>query len=389
MITRKSLLLIVLTALTALLSGADLPKILEYRLDLRIDFSTEKLYGKCGITILNDTEIPVSSVPVLLYRLLTVKSVRNGEKIARPFTQNVISITRREKVQVNFIEISLDRALLPGEQTRLELEYEGYLLGYAEAGWRYVKDHISKDFTIMRTDGYGYPIIAYPDEREMMSIFSEKFDYLINITVPKGMTAVTAGELISRTETGDESTFTFRSRKPSFRMDIAISDYRYFDSGQNRIGYFPDDSAGAQAIMNALVKSLEIYENWFGRPDSYRGYTIIEVPEGYGSQADVCAMIISADNFKKRDQMYTIYHEAAHLWNVSNLESQPCRFESEGFAQFMQLLVYERLDNRENSVSEAAQGYVDRIRKTFTENPEFKSIPVKDYGVKDMTQYSY
>ncbi len=392
MVPKKLLIFsILLTAVSfAFSSDANqLPKTLEYKLNLRIDFNADKLYAKCEITISNDTNQPIEQIPILLYRLLTVKSVENENNVALPFTQKVISVSGWEKLQVNFIEISLNKILPPGEQRKLKLEYEGYLLGYSEAGWRYVKDHIDKNFTIIRTDGFGYPILGYPNDRNMMAIVKEQYDYLINITIPKGMIAVSGGQLIDQTKTDDETTFIFQSKKPSCRLDIAISDYRLLEKSKNKIYYFLCDSTGAQTIMSALEASLELYTSWFGTLDNYQGFTIIEVPEGYGSQMDVTAFIITADNFKKPGEMYTIYHEVAHLWNVKHLDPQPCRFESEGFAQFLQFLLLEKLENKENAVSEAAQRYLDRIRNTFNEKQEYQNIPIKDYGIYDMTDHSY
>ena len=141
--------------------------------------------------------------------------------------------------------------------------------------------------------------------------------------------------------------------------------------------------------MNALEKSMEKYSDWFGNIKDYKGYTIIEVPEGYSSQADVASFCITADNFKNPSDNSAIYHEISHLWNVKPLEAQPCRLESEGLAQFLQFLISEQIENKCDVVSGMAQNYLNNIRKNFIERPEFQKIPVKDYGTSDMTQYSY
>jgi hypothetical protein len=392
MIPQKLLIFLISLTFVSFAFSSDvnrLPNTLEYKLDLRIDYGTKKLYGKCEITISNETNQPIETVPILLYRLLSVKNVENKNNVSLPFTQKVISISGWEEIQVNFIEISLSKKLSPGEQSKIELEYEGYLFGYSAEGWRYVKDHIDKNFTIIRTDGFGYPIIGYPNERDMMKIAQEKYDYLINITIPNEMIAVTGGKLIDQIKTNDETTFIFRSKKPSWRLDIAISDYEIFEKGENKVYYFASDSLGAQKVIKALQASFELYTSWFGRLNNYQGFSVIEVPEGYSSQKDITAIILSADNFKTSKEMHTIYHEMAHSWNVTNLDVQPCRFESEGFAQFLQFLLLEKLDNKENAVSEAAQRYLDRIRNTFNEKKEYQTIPIKDYGVHEMTDYSY
>ena len=172
-------------------------------------------------------------------------------------------------------------------------------------------------------------------------------------------------------------------------MDFAVAGYQFLEENENKIFYFPQDSTGARNIMDALKKSFNLYTNWFGPLDNFSGYSILEVPEGYGSQQDITCSMLTADNFKRADKMEGLYHEISHLWNVKPLEKQPCRVESEGYAQFMQFLALEKLENRENAVAEAAQRYIDRLRKTFNEKKNLQSIPVKEYGVRDMTDYSY
>jgi aminopeptidase N len=391
MMAKKIVMVQVLLALVSSVFSADptpMPTTLAYRLELKIDYGTKKVYGRCGITISNETEQAMEKVPVLLYRLLSVNQVEGGQGGSLPFSQNVVSISGWEQIQVNFIEVSLGDMLLPGEQATLELDYEGWLFGYSADGWRYVKDHIDKSFTLVRTDGWGYPVIGYPNERDMMRAW-ELFDYEVQVTVPEGLTVATAGVLTARTQTGDETTFVFHSKAPSFRLDIAISDYHIFESGLNKVIYFPSDSLGAQKVMNALQSSFDLYSDWFGPLEQYQGFSVLEVPEGYGSQTDITAIILSADNFNESRPMNTIYHEMAHAWNVRNLEAQPCRIESEGYARFLEYLLMEKIDRRENMVSETAQRFLDRIRTSFNENTEYLEIPVIDYGTRDMTNYSY
>lgn len=277
--------------------------------------------------------------------MITVQrnSAADANHLALPFTQEIVSVSGWEQIQVNSIEVALEEALLPGEQSTIELEYEGYLFGYSADGWRYVKDHIDRDFTMIRTDGYGYPVIALPNERDMMPA-QVRHGYTIRVTVPDGLTVVTGGKLMEQSRSGELSTFVFRHKKPYWRMDIAVSDYRLFETGENRVYYFAEDSLGAGRVMQAMQASFDLYTGWFGPPDNYLGYSVIEVPEGYSSQYDVTATTLSAENFDASGDMYTIYHEIAHAWNVKHLDPQPCRFESEGFARFLEFLLLEEID---------------------------------------------
>jgi aminopeptidase N len=161
------------------------------------------------------------------------------------------------------------------------------------------------------------------------------------------------------------------------------------EKNRNKVFCFSADSARAETMLEVLVKTTETYSDWFGDMKDYKGYTIIEVPEGYGSQADVTSFCLTADYFKNPKENTGIYHELSHIWDVKPLEAEPCRFESEGRAQFLQFLLSQRFDDKSDAISNAVQRYLDNIRKDFTENEGYQSIAVKDYGIADITEYSY
>jgi hypothetical protein len=143
---------------------------------------------------------------------------------------------------------------------------------------RYVRDHISKDFTIIRTDGFDYPVIGYPDEQNMMAVIKERYDYLINITLPEGVTPVSGAELLNKVRAGEETTYTFRSKKSSWRLDVAIDDYQVYDKNGNKIYYFKEDSIAASTMLHSMERTVDLLTDWFGPVKDFRGYSIIEVP---------------------------------------------------------------------------------------------------------------
>lgn len=365
------------------------PSTLKYKLDLRIDHKNEKLTGSCELTISNKTDSTMEKIPLLLYRQLSVKSAVNEEGGPLRFTQDIICIKGWEKIQVNFIEIFLEEKLLPGAQRTISINYDGFLSGYSADGWRYVKDHIARDFTMIRTDGFGYPVVGYPSDPEMMAITRERYEYAIDVTVQKDLRVVSGGELIQVKETDEETTYSFRSKKPSWRLDIAIADYLAIERNRNKVFCFRTDTAAAKAMLDALEKTVETYSEWFGDIKDYKGYTIVEVPEGYGSQADVSSFCLTADNFKNPKDNSGLYHELSHLWDIIPFENEPCRLESEGRAQFLQFLLSEKFDNKGDAISNAIQRYLNDIQKNFRKNAGYQAIPVRDYGISNMTEYSY
>ncbi len=368
-------------------SAKELPATLRYNLDLRVDYANEKVFGKCEITLSNDTDKPLNQVPFLLYRLLYVKYINDEHGNPLPYAQTITNISGWEQLQVNLTELSLN--IVPGEKKTIVIGYEGFVYGYSDEGWRYVRDHIARDFTIIRTDGFGYPVIGHPDGTNMMAVIKESYDYTLNVTIPKDLTAVCGGKLTSVIENGDEKTVTFQSKKPSWRIDVAIADYKVIEKNMNKIFCFKSDTAGARSMIDALEKTIETYSGWFGEIRDYQGYTIVEVPQGYGSQADVASFYLMESNFKTTKENPGIYHEIAHLWDVKPAEDNPCRFESEGRAQFLQFLLPAQINSNIKIVHDAAQKYLDDIKKDFTAKPEYQDVPVKNYGISDMTEYSY
>lgn len=362
---------------------------LEYILDITVDYERDQVAGTCAVTVENTSDRPARHIPFLLYRLLEVNSVTDENGRELPFRQERTPLKGWEVIEVNSLVINLQNVLQSNERRTVAIEYKGTLKGYAEQGWRYVKDHIDKEFTMMRYDGYGYPVLAIPDDTMIYKIAAFRFDYTMNVTVPKGLVVANGGILTGRKETDSTVRYSYKSKKPSWRMDIAIADYDILQKDNNTVYYFKKDVDGADNVMKAMDISIDTYSRWFGPLRDYTGFSIIEVPEGYSGQADVAAIMLPSDNLASAETIEIIYHEFSHLWNVQPLDDNPCRIESEGLAQFLQVLLSEKLDGKENAVGEAVKKHRDRFRKAVEKTPAYLTVPMCDYGIKNMVDYSY
>jgi aminopeptidase N len=360
--------------------------------DLKIDADVEEgtLAGDCTLRLKNASAAPIQIVPLNLYRLMEVSAVTDGSGQALPFTQNVRVFEDWNKLQVNHIRAKLGAPLEPGQETTLRVVYGGPLLGYAEA-MRYVKDHIGLDLILVRTDSLAYPQIAVPSWKTNRAAGLKDFDFTVSLTVPAQLVVANSGELLSKTEKDGRATYVYRSKVPSWRIDLAAADYTLIEgeSGRFRIFAFPADAEGGRQLLGSLTAALDLYTRWFGPLEAFPGLTVIEVPEGYGSQADKVAVIQEAGAFKDPAGRYTFYHELSHLWNVTANDPLPCRFESEGLAMFLQHLLQEKLEGRAGAAKDAARDMLGRLAKQFAKHPDWKTVPMIDYGVKDITDLSY
>jgi hypothetical protein len=359
----------------------------RYELDLAVDYDGEKLTGRARIDLLSLADATLHEIPLLLYRLLEVSAVRDCEGRELPFTQVVTAFEDFGQLQVNSVRVELPAGLPAGATTTVELDYGGYLLGYAETGMLYVQDRIDPTFTILRMDSYAYPQPGYPSFAANSVLSLPSYDYLARITVPDSLTVANGGRLVDRSVAGGRATFTFANLRPAWRMDFAIAEYAILEEGPVRVVHFTEDAAGARRVLEAAEASLRLFSEWFGPLQGDAGFTFIEIPDGWGSQADVTAVIQTAAAFKDPARIFEVYHEISHLWNVTATDSPSPRW-NEGLAEFLQLLAIEHIDGRKVRDVEVERT-LQSIRRRFVEKPAYREIPMVDYGKEQVTGLSY
>jgi hypothetical protein len=375
---------------TALLLGAykaySKPVIAAYDLQFNFDFTMQKLYCNAALTFNNTTQN--DTLHLLLYRLLKVTSISDESGQGLNYTQTVTSFSDWEALQINHITI------LPGKYKtgkpiqKIHIAYEGLLLGYTETGMEYVKDNIDSAFTILRPDCFAYPLQGIPNWENNQAAGQPFFDYTLSVTVPENLSVVNAGQLLSVTRKNSSTVYVYRNLKPAWRIDIAIGKYASINNNGITIHYLQEDSVGAKMVSNSVKKTLDIYSSWFGKiPVS--GYSIIEIPEGWGSQTDVSCIIQTAAAFKNSDNLYQLYHEISHLWNIASKDAAPCRLESEGLAMLLQYLCMEKLNNKPGSLDSATAVIFMKLKQRISTDTAAANTAMIYFGKMKMTDLSY
>jgi hypothetical protein len=343
--------------------------------------------------MLNSSNKSVRHIPAILYPLLKVTAAKNEAGVKLPFSQEVLPFDEEEKKKVNYIDIVAKDPIPAGEKTTVQIEYEGQMGGYVDVGYRYVKDHVSEEFTIIRPECHAYPIIGYPSEKALyesiLKYFKKGFDYSIEVTVPEDMVVANGGKLVGKTIKNGMATYMYKNIKPSWRMDVCVARYGILedkDSGLE-IYYLVNDESAAKKVLDAMKRSHTLFTKWFGELKNRESLTVIELSNSYGSQVDVTCILLEREAFG--DNLHQVYHEVSHLWNPAPLEDLPSRFETEGLASFIEFLVAERFENKEGILKKG----LDKKRRDFRQQcqwkSEFKKVPIADYGKEDLTQASY
>lgn len=356
-------------------------------LDLRVDYSKGTLAGAATLEVRNTAHHPVRQIPLLLNRLMTVSRITAPDGHTIPFTQRTVLYVDDSTLQVNALTVSAE-VLRPGDTGSIIVHYSGTLVGYTETGSLYIKDHVSPEFTIIREDAFAFPVIGMPSRAANRAAPREPFQFTARITVPRGQVVAMGGERIGSIPQDSEVVWSYRASGPVPFLNIAIAPYATLETGGVRIFYFSADSAGARVVGQAVGQALERLRRWYGPLGREPRLTIMEIPEGYGSQASLTAGILqTADAFQDRSQLRQLYHELSHLWNVTDGEHPSPRW-NEGLASFLERRLAAELDGQADWHA-TLERTARRIEDACAPHVGCDRVPLVGYGRAGLTDLSY
>jgi len=272
----------------------------------------------------------------------------------------------------------------------VRLKYAGSLWGYPEV-MAYVRDRIDEDYSLLRPDSLAYPMLARASFQSWMAAHRSQFTYRIETEVPAGYVVACGGKPVEAKRTANTTMFVFESYRPTWRIDIAAAKFKVIEDAGRKIRVYaiPEDEGEGRRILDAAQKSLRFFAGLFGEAGDFPGFVIIEVPEGWGSQAGDFYILQAAAAFRDKGRTSELYHEIAHNWNVrAKPVIQRCRYFDEAFASYFQGLAI-----REFEGEEAFEKYMTRLRDLFLQDCEKDSkngsTPIADYWREERGGNSY
>lgn len=358
------------------------------QLAITLDYQAQSVAGSMTLDLENWTNAPASRVSLLLNRLMEATAVTDASGAPLRFTQDVVRFQDDPMRQVTQAIVDLGRPIEPGARARVRVGYAGNLVGYTEIGWLYVKDHIDTSFSIIRADALAFPEIGGLNDAANRRRPRPEFTYEASVRAPSRYVVATGGNVSRTTNADGTSTWTYTSQGSSPFLNIAIAPFDTLVENGVRIFYFPDDSVGARRLMLATQSALASLTQWFGALHARPSLTVTEIPDGWGSQADLVGGIIqTAAAFRDAGHLGELYHELSHLWNVRDLENPSPRW-NEGLAMFCEYLLMERLDHWAKR-ADVRQRVLDRLKKFAATDSAARRVPLSEYGKAQMTDWSY
>jgi hypothetical protein len=356
-------------------------------LDLRVDYAERSLQGSATLRVRNLADRPARNVSLLLNRLMTASRVVDGQGSNLPFIQRVAVFDDDPSRQVTQIVVTPGRLIAPRDSVTLTVTYGGILTGYTETGSLYIRDHVSPEFTIIREDAYAFPVLGVLSSRANRSSPREPFSFSARVSVPTGLVVAMGGSRGERLDQDSIVTWRYHSAAPVPFLNITIAPYRVAETSGARIFHFAADSMGATVLRDAVAGALSQFGKWYGPLSSLPDLAVMEIPEGFGSQASLTAgMILTADAFRDRAQLRQLYHELSHLWNPPDNDRPSPRW-NEGLATFLQWRMASELDgwkDWETRTNSSVQTLLRRCPQLACD-----SIAFIDYGKAGRTDMSY
>lgn len=360
----------------------------ELGLDVALDFPGQRLTGTATLALENWTAAPASRVSLLLNRLMDATSVTDGAGRPLRFAQDVIRLEDQTLRQVTRIQVELPAATPPGGRTVVRVAYGGHLVGYTEVGWLYVRDRIDTTFTILRADALAFPDVGGANNTANRRAPRDDFRYVAAIRVPATHVVATGGSASVTRHDDGTATWRYVSEGTSPFLNAAIARFDTLAREGLRVFHFPEDSAGARRILANALTARTVLAQWFGPQRGRTTLTIIEIPDGYGSQAHhVGGIIQTAAAFRDTTRVGELYHELTHLWNVEDIDVPSPRW-NEGLASFLEGLLQERINGWPGRADYETR-YLAWMKRRVAGDTILARIPFAEYGRRSLTDYSY
>ena len=325
-------------------------------LKLTIDFDAGTLYAEVN------ENLGIEAGTLLLNRGLKV------EKAPVKFLQEIKGLKGLEVFRTNVVR--LERPV-----EKIELSYSGKLEDYEEV-FPYLKDSISQDYTLLRTDSLFYPIPADPSfEGLIKSVVGSEFDAEITIEgVPEDLTVAFSGEIHGER----------LGIKGTNRLDVAVAPFETIEEEPFRLFVLSEE--GVERTIELLKKAYDFYSSILGR--RIFTYTVIETPENYGGQAGKGYMLVSGSSLRAEVPV-NLYHELAHLWNPrATPEAHLSRFFDEAFANYLTALAI-----REIHGEDAFRRFMENLRRSYEaivrKFPEAERLKPSEWGRLGLWELSY
>jgi aminopeptidase N len=255
-------------------------------------------------------------------------------------------------------------------------------------------DRLAEDGIFLRTEGRWYPATGELDFRAPVHV---------QVTVPKGWNAVSAGALIREEKRGGWTTFTWQTKRPAAMIPVVANRYVQKSRQVGRVKVtcyaYPRHADRAGVFLNEAARILAFYQPVFG-PYPYEKLAICEIshfPGGYGSTSVLMITdgafedarfptalrkrLVRFEKAARGEVARFVAHEVGHQWWGNNVFPQGpgLAWLSEAFAEYGSYMYYEHAYGGRKAllktINGAAEAYRNVVVRGIVDEPIAENDP--------------
>ncbi len=337
--------------------------LLYYELDVRVDPAKRVVSGKNAIRfkmLKDDTRIQLE-----LYANLGVDKILLG---ATPL---------KYERDLNTVYVDFQETLRAGRTYTIEFHYTGAPQEQGRfGGLAFRQDPAGRHWINTANQGEGSSV--WWPSKDQWRDEPEGID--IRVAVPNGLTNVSNGRFMGKTDLGDGYTrWDYRVHYPinSYNVSLNIAAYAHFSEtlGDLTMDYFvlPENMEKAQKQFAQARPMMEAFEKYIGKyPFPKDGFKLIEVPySGMEHQSAVTYGNRYANGYLERDWTevgvslkfdFIIIHESGHEWfgNAVSAADVSDMWIQEGWCNYLEFVYVEALFGADDALK-YANGYKKKV----------------------------
>jgi len=320
--------------------GQDEIDVLDYKLDLTVDPTAERIDGT--VTVFLRTLTPTTSFVLNLSDSLTVTAVRENT--------NPMSFSHAS----DLLTIDFGRTTLVNERITIEVDYGGQPTGFNnELGlpaFAFGKHNGGQDVAIYTISEPSFARNWWPCK----DVPGDKATATLWITVPDTLTVASNGKLVNTVDVGGglrRFEWVENYQIATYLVSLAISNYAIWseqfhytpvDSMELRYYVYPEHLSDSQIAFSNVDTMMEVYSNTFGLyPFITEKYAMAEVGWAFAAmEHQTCTSYGTGLIRPDHGRDWIVAHELAHQWWGDLITPSDWRdvWLNEGFAVYSEAL---------------------------------------------------
>ncbi|MFC3050379.1 hypothetical protein [Kordiimonas pumila] len=246
---------------------------------LHLDDRNGQMVGAAWIRVKNTTDRPLVEVPFILNPGLHVTKVTNGAGAALGFSANLSPVSGYAGLRATVGTVSLSAPVPAGSEAEIVIQYRGILSPLESGGILGAKETLNPDFTMIRAESFGYPVIAAPTKASInMAINQPPYYQTATLELPSGYSV--AGNLITDSP-ADAAKIDLKSDTPVAAMVLPIGRFTKEQQGAFLLASLTGNTVNSTDVLATNAPLAAQLTDWLGTPKT--PLQISFVPDGYGT----------------------------------------------------------------------------------------------------------